>query len=110
MNFENYTPHTIIVQTPNETFTFLSKGIARVIESQKTIGHYHGIELRKTTYKDIEGLPEPKDDIKFIVSMVVAQANARSSSPRHDLVCPDTGKSCIRDETGAIKAVTGFTV
>lgn len=109
-SFENYTPHAIVVQTPDNTFTFQSKGIARVTESQEKVGEHGGFELRKTFYKEIEGLPEPKDGIKYIVSMVVSQANARLCTPRTDLVSPDTGKTSIRDEKGMIKAVTGFTV
>lgn len=108
--FENYTPHTIVVQTSQETFTFPSKGSVRVLENQEKLGEYGGVELRKTNYGEIDGLPEPRNGIKYIVSMVVIMANSKSINPREDLVSPDTGKSCIRDEKGMIKAVTGFTV
>lgn len=109
-SFKNYTPHEIHVQTPLETFIFHSDGNARVEEEQSMIGEHGGIELRFTTYKEITGIPEPKEGIKYIVSMVVAQANTKLTHPRNDLVCPDSGKSCLRNEKGMITAVTGFII
>ena len=109
--FENYTPHEINVQlTGGDLIGFPSLGIARVTEEQQLLGTHGNFQIRKTTYGSIVGLPEPKCGIKYIVSMVVLNANAKTENPRTDLVGPDTGKSCIRDATGKIVAVTGFTV
>jgi hypothetical protein len=33
---------------------------------------------------------------------------AQAAKDRDDLLIPNTGKSCIRDENGQIKAVRGF--
>lgn len=109
--FENYTPHTIVVKPGNdEQLTFPSLGVARVTEEQSMRSKVENIELRETKYKEITGLPEPSTNKMYIVSMVVAQANLRTTSPRVDLVCPDTGRTCLRDEKGQICAVTGFVV
>lgn len=106
--FENYTPHTIIVKIDDQEFTFPSCGIARVTEEQAIRSKVGNIELRETKYKEITGLPEPATNKMYIVSIVVAQANLRLTNPRSDLVCPDTGLSCIRGQNGQILAVTGF--
>jgi hypothetical protein len=109
--FENYTPHTIIVELPDgRQLEFKSLGIARVTEEQSIRETIEGIEVRETRYKEIIGLPDCVKDRKCIISMVVAQANLRTMKPRTDLVCPDTGRSCLRDEKGQIRAVTGFVV
>ena len=109
MNFCNYTPHEINIVLPTNKLSFASMGVARVTESQRVLGMESGIELRETVYGEIEGLPESKDDCLIIVSLLVKQVNAKSKNPRKDLVIPDTGASCIR-ENGQIKAVTGFVV
>ena len=110
----NYTPHTVTLYCDPEDakrpmFSCGSVGVARVEESQETIALFNDyIPLRRTTFGEIVGLPEPRRNTVFIVSMVVAQANARATQPRGDLVCPDTGKSCLRDDRGQIIGVTGF--
>lgn len=109
--FENYTPHTIIVKpSEDEQLTFPSLGVARVTEEQSVRTKINNIELRETRYKEIIGLPESSNGKMYIVSIVVAQANLRSTDPRVDLICPDTGRTCLRDEKGQITAVTGFVV
>lgn len=109
--FENYTPHTIIVKPGNDEQTsYSSLGVARVTEEQTVHSKVGNIEIRKTDYKEIIGLHEPSSGKMYIVSMVVAQANLRTTNPRVDLVCPDTGRTCLRDEKGQICAVTGFVV
>ena len=109
--FLNYTPHTITVEYPDGTQSvFPSGGNARVEEEQSVRCTVQGIEIRETRLKGIIGLPEPAPGVMYIVSMVVAQANARTETPRTDLVCPDTGRSSLRDEKGQIRAVTGFVV
>ena len=108
--FQNYTPHTINVETVYGKREFPSLGDARVSESTTIINSTDDIELRRVFYKEITGLPEPMPGKMYIVSMVVAQANRRSLYPRKDLVSPDTGSTCLRNEKGQIRAVTGFVV
>ncbi len=110
-HYENYTPHNVCVRTiDDKEHNFPSKGSARLTESQELLGvGPNGIALRKTTYGHIEGLPEPRDDTFIIVSILIKQANDASLNPRTDLITPDMGKTCIR-ENGIPKAVTGFLV
>ncbi len=112
MSYRNFTPHTINVQLANgESREFPSEGVARVTECQEVVATHDGIELRGTKYGRIEGLPTEGDGTtRIIVSMLVRQVNASLYAPRYDLVSPDTGKSCVRDEKGQIKAVTGFCI
>lgn len=111
VEFLNYTPHPITLRTSlNLQITFESRGSARVKESQKLLRTVKpGIELRQVEYGEIEGLPEFKENQLVIVSFLVKQANALLENPRTDLISPDTGASCIR-ENGQIKFVTGFLV
>jgi hypothetical protein len=85
-----------------------SMGVARVEEEQTVVDNVAGYEVRKTVYKEITGLPEPEKDTYCVVSIIVAQANARSQQPRRDLFSPDAGNTCVRNEKGVIVAVTGF--
>lgn len=110
MSYRNFTPHPVNVQVDGQNREFPSEGVARVTESQVVVGQHDGIELRRTSYGGIEGLPEPDGKTRFIVSMLVRQANERSPFARADLVSPDSGKNYIRDERGNIKAATGFCV
>ncbi len=108
----NYCPHTIKVKLSNsiETLSYPSLGNVRVLEDVKTIGVDGCVVIRKIHYKEIMGLPEPMEGVKYIVSIVVAQINSISQNPRKDLVSPDTGSTAIRDQNGQISFVTGFTV
>lgn len=110
-SYLNYTPHNIDVQLEDGTnVTIPSSGSARVTETRQSLQSHAGIPLQTTIYGHIEGLPEEKENIKIIVSMLVTQINKNSLFPRKDLVSPDTGRTCMRDEKGNVKAVRGFLV
>ena len=101
MILRNYTPHTVKVITENQTFEYPSVGVARVKEITENIGDLSGVPLVKRRYGIVENLPEEKEDVMYIVSLLVFQ-----SSNRTDLLCPDTGSdSVIRDEKGNIIVV-----
>lgn len=108
----NYCPHEIKVQLSQseETRVYPSLGSARAAEQSRHIGISGCIEIRQISYKEIIGLPEPQEGVKYIVSMVVAQINHISENPRDDLISPDTGATAIRGQNGQISIVTGFTV
>jgi len=108
MKVLNYTPHKVIVMKKDRTVikSYPSDGIARVSSSSSVIGDIDGIELRKTGFGEVTGLPEPEKDTYLIVSSLV-----RSALPdRKDLISPDTSPTgAIRDEkTNFIVGVTGF--
>jgi len=96
MKFENYTPHTIKL---NNGMSFESKGIARLSSSYTDA--VDGICHVK--YGEIEGLPEPKKGVKYIVSAMML------GKGRDDVVAPATGHpDTIRNEKGHIISVPCF--
>jgi hypothetical protein len=111
VTIENYLPMEVSVVDPvtHELLLRLpSKGLARAEEEQRIVAILNGIQVRETRFGEITGLPEEKAGVYCVVSIVVAQANARNLLPRGDLLCVDTGKSAIRDAKNQITAVTGF--
>jgi hypothetical protein len=63
------------------------------------------IPVSKTVYGEVEGVPEPKEGMVYIVSSLVKQ----QLPDRDDVVAPDTGPSAIR-ENGQVVAVTRFQI
>ncbi len=59
-----------------------------------------GFPVRRVEYGAITGLPDPQPGMVYIVSTVVAQA-----AKRPDVLYPDTGSDCERDERGQVRAV-----
>ena len=85
--------------------TFQPSGkVARVSSSIEKVGDINGIPTYKVTYGDLIDVPEPEDDVLYIVSGLVFGA-----SDRTDLIQPNTGMA-IRDENGRIIGVPGFIV
>jgi hypothetical protein len=105
MNFINLTPHEISLanQAGEIVLTVPSTGNCRVATTQRIVGDVDGFPINKTTYGAVEGLPEPELDTVYVVSILVAQ----QVPERSDVVAPDTGATCVR-ENGQIKAVRGF--
>lgn len=98
--FYNYTPHSINL---NNGTTYVSLGVARV-DSQFTSFDKDGICTVK--YEDVQGLPDPKPGVKYIVSSMVLNA---LKGKRNDLVAPATGHpDCVRNDKGQIVSVPGF--
>lgn len=120
----NCTPHDVVVQKSayicaycGASITGCSCGVSDLQTWQETLPK-SGIVPRVTTTEvvanmidgfaavtqstgDVEGLPEPKSGVFFLVSGMVFAATSRV-----DVVAPDTGKSAIRNEAGQIVAVT----
>lgn len=109
MNFINLTPHEITVVNDNgEKILHLSPSgvIARVAATYEKVGELDGIPFVRTTFSEIEGLPQPTEGVVFVTSSIVAQAAACQG--RKDVVSPDTGPSALRNEQGQIVAVKRF--
>jgi hypothetical protein len=114
--FLNFSPIDVtILNVDGQKVTFPSLGAAQVEEEQVVLDeNLGGFAIRKTNYTKIKGLPPIVDDregksLFYIVSMVVAQANALSSSPRKGLLSPDSGVSAVRGgERNQISYVTGL--
>ena len=100
----NLTKHDVIVVTETQTIRIPPSGqVARVRAEQLKVGEVSGIPIVSTEFNEIVGLPEPRKDVIYIASTLVAQAASRQG--RHDVVAPDTGPTAIRDDDGNIVAV-----
>ena len=103
--FKNLTPHAIIVVSlEGAEVPFPPSGtVARVATKQEALPNLGGFAVKKTTFGVVENLPEPEDDVVFIVSaLVLGQVQNRP-----DVVGPDTGPTAIR-VNGQVVAVKGF--
>ena len=103
---ENLTPHDINIVVDGVEKTIAATGtvarVAMAASEQPSVFTDRG--LIPVVYNEIGkivGLPEPRANTIFIVSVVVLTA-----TDRKDVFCPDTGPTCIRDKKGQIVAVT----
>ena len=84
MQFINLTSHTI-----NEITTGLtippSGRVARVKASTIKSAEHAGVPIYSSTFGDVEGLPEPKPDVIYIVSALALNAVPTN---RTDVVSP----------------------
>lgn len=95
--FVNLTPHTIdLLSEGGEKVSIQPSGqLARVSVKQEVVGHYIFMEKKfprkKSVYGKVEGLPEEKEGVVFIVSALV-----RNALPdRGDIVSPT---DLVRDQ------------
>ena len=109
MKLVNLTPHKLNIVTDNGNIEIEPSGtIARVKPTTVRIGTVNGIDVVKTTFGEVEGLPSPEKDTVYIVSTLVLNALKGS---RPDVVAPDTGpESAIRDESGRIVGIRRFQI
>ncbi len=108
----NLTPHPIVVRTDGVDITIPASGqVARVTSQQELASQIdvYGltIPVQRTTFGQVDGLPDPKPNTIYIVSSLVLGALKGS---RPDVVAPDTGPTAIRNDNGQIVAVTRFQV
>lgn len=98
MTYLNFTPHTINL---NDGTSYPSQGIARV---SATFTDFDSDGVCQQKFGDVQGLPDPQDGVKLIVSAMVL-----SASNRTDLVAPATGHpDTVRNDKGHIVSVPGF--
>ena len=74
MNIINLTPHDVNLLLEDDTIVFKSKGIARVQQKEVLDEYFDRVPIYKNKYGEVEGLPEEKDGVYYIVSFVVASA------------------------------------
>ncbi|MCD6348207.1 MAG: hypothetical protein J7L91_01100 [Candidatus Korarchaeota archaeon] len=103
----NLTPHEIALYVDGEVIKIPPSGKVARLETEKELEfalEVQGSEVlvRRVKYKEVNGLPEPRDGIFYITSLAVAQA-----VHRNDIIVPDTSDA-IRDEKGRILGVKGF--
>lgn len=106
MQFINLTPHAISVLDKDGVKTVFepSGQLARVSSSFADTEDIGGFNLNRQVFGDVEGLPESKEGVFYIVSaLVLGQVKNRS-----DVVAPRTDGTAIRNDKGHIEAVRGF--
>lgn len=87
VNVFNTETNNLVVEVP------FSGVQARRAESSEMVSEDQGIQMFRTIYGEVEGLPEEQDDTIIIVSMAVRQALPE----RKDLASPG---SLRKDESG----------
>lgn len=85
MNLINCTPHALNIIRTDQSILTLEKSefLARAKVSREVVRTENGIEISKSIFGEVEGLPEPIEGTFFIVSLVVLER-----SPRTDLLSP----------------------
>ncbi|WP_347246160.1 hypothetical protein [Thermogutta sp.] len=110
MKLINLTPHAICVRSGDQEVVIPPSGqIARVKVDYRPheiiVVDGLSIPVSLELKAEVEGLPDPQPNTRYIVSRVVLDACLE----RTDLMVPDTSRA-IRDEKGNIVAVPGFIV
>jgi hypothetical protein len=103
----NCTPHPVVWvdKNGNKTAFQPSGNVPRLETVTQKAGWVGEIPIVRNTLGEVAGLPDPMDDVVYIVSFLVAQA----CPDRADLVAPDTTPdSVVRDENGRIVGVKRF--
>lgn len=99
--FKNFTPHAIKLNDGRE---FASEGLARV---SATFTSFDENGMCTQEFGAITGLPEPANNIYYIVSALVL--TAAKEQGRTDCIAPATGHpDCVRNDKGFIVSVPGF--
>lgn len=102
MNIINLTPHDVNLLLEDDVIVFKSKGIARVQQKEIIDECFDRVPIYKNKYGEVEGLPEEKDGVYYIVSFVVANA---LKDKRNDLLIVTKTE---RNEKGQIIGCYGF--
>ena len=101
MKFINLTPHEIY--EVNTGMRLPSKGVARVKSATQVVDNIKGVTIYRSVFEGtIDGLPEPKEGVVYIVS-----ALALNAVPKHrtDVVAPG---NLVRGEDGQPIGCQGF--
>ena len=101
---ENYTPHAVDLYEGDKVVkTYPSMGSARVSTNEVPTGLFvDGVQLTRTVFGEVTGLPEPQEGVLYIVSAFVATA---MKGRRDDLI---GSLSDVRDASGRPIGTTGF--
>lgn len=100
----NLTPHEVVIVNGSKEVIrrFPASGsLARVTTSTEVVGNIDGIDITRTVFSEVYGLPEVAEDTYYIVSLAVAQR----ATDRSDLLVPN---GSVRDEQGRIIGCTSL--
>lgn len=104
MQFINLTPHAVSIRNEvgEEVLALPPSGqVARVAEQRESLGLLAGIEITRASYGAVEGLPEPRLGVAYIVSGMVLAA----CQDRPDVFSPGPA---VRDAEGRIVGARGL--
>ena len=102
MKIVNLTPHKInILDGENRSVMAVhaSGQVARCSTKRVQVGDLDGIQINKTSFGELEGLPSPETGKVYIVSMLAATAAKQQYPEREDIFITD---DAVRDENGRI--------
>ena len=114
----NITPHVLVIygeDRETEVARIPVAGEAARVETRATqtgMVEIDGVSIPvvSTEFGEVKNLPEPKDGVTYVTSIIVVQA---VRGQRDDVVAPDTGTSAVRfadgPNKGQIKGVRQFT-
>lgn len=107
MKIVNYTPHTIVIRTPEGDTSYPSVGVGRAATKSTVVGYVNGVPVMEKTFGDVYGLPDyiPEDTVLIVSSLTAQAAKAHNYTYCQNLlVVNDT----IRDEKGRIVACSSL--
>ena len=104
MNIINLTPHALIIHSGAFVIEIAPSGaVARCKAASEPAGRAGPVNLYRTTYGAVEGLPDPVDDTLYVVSGLV-----RAAVPaRTDVASPG---ELVRNDAGAVVGCRGLVV
>jgi len=109
INFVNLTPHEVNIYVngdKNQIKIPPSGIIARVAVERKQVKSIRGIPVYYNKFGNIDGIPDPCNNVIYIVSTLVRQALTAQGFIRDDVVATDTSpESVIRDKEGRTKGI-----
>lgn len=100
----NLTPHDIVKMDADGNVIEVIKPsgfLARVAAHDEVVDSIGGFPIVETVYGEVEGLPEPSDDVAYIVSQMVA----KRVPERRDVLIPSR---TVRDANGNIIGCRAF--
>ena len=112
VDLRNLTRHDIVLYLADgQSLLIHPEGVeARVETTEKKIvdmalfdqPYSERIPVYRRSFGKVVGLPEPQENVVFLVSSMVLSA----AVGRNDVCAPDTGPTAVRNEMGDIVAVT----
>jgi len=101
MKIVNLTPHavTIVNDEGSSLMSFPSEGVARARENNTIVGKLFNIPIVEKTFEEPEGLPDFKEGIFYIVSIITANAARAIGRTTEDLLITS---DLTRDAEGQI--------
>lgn len=112
MEFRNLTPHPVAITIDGQTTAVAipSVGVARAIQRDVPLGSVEIdgvlVPVVQTVYEGTDGLPEPTEGVRFIVSSITIEAARAAGRVTNDLLFPSGFAK--RDANGQIIGVSAL--